>query len=177
MSVKALIEEIIEIEGGYVNHKADRGGATKYGITHKTLAAWRNKYVTDHDVSMLEKSEAFDIYESEYYLKPRIYKLPELIRPVVFDMAVNMGPKTSVEIMQGIVHKIGLPIKIDGAIGPMTVQSAKTACNLYGENVLRQITTARIEHYRAIVRRDPSQRVFLAGWINRANKFKDVRVA
>ena len=33
MDVDELIDELIEREGGYVNHPADRGGPTKFGIT------------------------------------------------------------------------------------------------------------------------------------------------
>ncbi|MEY3760179.1 MAG: hypothetical protein RIR39_1670 [Pseudomonadota bacterium] len=172
MSVKDLINEIIKIEGGYVNHPNDKGGPTKHGITIKTLYNWRDDAVTALDVELLTKDEAFKIYQSEYYLKPKINTLPSLVQPVVFDMAVNMGPVASIKLMQGVVHKMGTPVKIDGHIGPMTVQSAKTACGVYGDDVLRQIAHARIEYYRKIVENDSSQMVFLAGWINRAEKFK-----
>jgi len=32
-NIDELIEDVIEREGGYVNHPADRGGATNWGIT------------------------------------------------------------------------------------------------------------------------------------------------
>ena len=38
-----IIDGLIVAEGGYVDHPADRGGPTKYGITRKTLAAWRKR--------------------------------------------------------------------------------------------------------------------------------------
>ena len=37
--IDAMITDVIRREGGYVNHPADKGGPTKYGITHKTLTA------------------------------------------------------------------------------------------------------------------------------------------
>ena len=33
MNIEQYLEELIKREGGYVNNPADRGGATKYGIT------------------------------------------------------------------------------------------------------------------------------------------------
>ena len=33
MDVDSLIDELIEREGGYVNHSADGGGPTRFGIT------------------------------------------------------------------------------------------------------------------------------------------------
>ena len=40
VSVRHIIKEIIRREGGYVNHPNDRGGPTKYGVTHKTLSRY-----------------------------------------------------------------------------------------------------------------------------------------
>ena len=58
-----LIAEIIEIEGGYVNHPADRGGPTKYGITEKVARAFGYQ----GDMRDLPKSKAFEIYDKNYW--------------------------------------------------------------------------------------------------------------
>ena len=169
--VKSLIDDVIRAEGGYVNHPNDRGGPTKYGITLKTLEAWRDEELNEQAVRLLDKDEAEEIYEANYYIKPGINYLPDMIQPVVFDMAVNMGPKTAIKILQRVIHKMGTPILVDGNAGPKTRQSAVIACNVYGWEVVRQICALRVEHYREIVDHDHKQGEFLAGWVNRANSF------
>ena len=37
--VGALIDELLEREGGYVNHPADKGGPTCFGITWRRVAS------------------------------------------------------------------------------------------------------------------------------------------
>ena len=39
MDVDELIDELIEREGGFVSHPADRGGPTRYGITEAVARA------------------------------------------------------------------------------------------------------------------------------------------
>ena len=39
MNVDELIEEVIAREGGYVNHPADPGGATRWGVTERLARA------------------------------------------------------------------------------------------------------------------------------------------
>lgn len=172
MSIETLIADLIgNHEGGYVNHPADKGGPTKYGITLKTLSAHRGHDLEAYDVKLLSKSEAAEIYEADYYLAPGIDGLPELLQPVVFDMTVNMGPINAIKLLQRVIHELGTPITIDGHIGPRTMQSAVIACNVYHDAVLLNICLARKEYYRAIVDKDATQAVFLNGWINRANYF------
>ena len=170
-NIKRLIADLIELEGGYVNHPSDKGGPTKYGITLKTLSAYHGEQLEAQSVKLLSKSEAEEIYEAEYFDKPGIRGLPELLQPVVFDMAVNMGPVSAVKLLQRVIHKLGSPVAIDGHLGPRTMQSAVIACNVYGFDVLRSICLARKEYYRNLVDADPTQSVFLTGWINRANSF------
>jgi len=70
--VESLIDDIIRREGGFVNHPADRGGPTKYGITAKTLGNWRQLgwLATSDEVATLTESEAREIYRHRYILAP-----------------------------------------------------------------------------------------------------------
>ena len=66
-----IIKNIIRREGGFVNHPADKGGATKYGITQATLGSWRGlkRNATVAEVQSLLQSEAEQIYYKNYIQK------------------------------------------------------------------------------------------------------------
>ena len=172
MTVEKLLDNLLNHEGGFVNHPADKGGATKYGITEATLSLWRKKAVTEDDVKTLTVDEAKLIYIELYYTKPKINQLSPILQPVVFDMAVNMGTVQAIKIAQRVFTKLGTPIVCDGTIGEKTLISARVACSVQGhQEVIRNIVNARIQFYCDIVAKNPSQHVFLAGWKNRANDF------
>lgn len=172
LTVDRLINDVLQKEGDYVNHKSDRGGPTKYGITQDTLESWRGIPVSPFDVQNLSKDEARDIYERNYYRGPRIDELPELLQPVTFDMAVNHGPRKSVKIVQTVAGKMsGKRLVLDGVIGPATVVACNIAVNVYGHEVVKRICQARAQYYRDIVANDPSQAVFLKGWVARNETF------
>lgn len=170
-SERILIENIIRREGGYVNHPADRGGPTNYGITIWTM---KNRYPElsyrelHNKVKTLRQDEAALIYRDEYYLKPKLYKLPTEIRSQMTDMAVNIGPGKAVQLMQEILN-----VKPDGIIGPETSQKAYEILDGIGpERFNNALVEKRKNHYMEIVTENPSQAVFLKGWLNRANEFK-----
>jgi lysozyme family protein len=171
-TVDEMIADIIRREGGYVNHPADKGSHTNFGITLKTLSEWRECPVTAADVQRLQKIEAADIYRHEYYEKPHIDKLPEPLQPVVFDMAVNMGQKQAIKILQTVIVDYLPGISIDGVIGSKTLDAIDELVSVISYRYfIHQITEERINFYRRIVNRDPSQVVFLVGWENRAREF------
>jgi lysozyme family protein len=60
----AILAAILRREGGFVNHPADRGGPTHYGITQATLQAWRGRAVSEEDVRALSVEEAKAIYRA-----------------------------------------------------------------------------------------------------------------
>jgi len=172
-TIRSMISEIIEIEGGHVNHPKDRGGPTKYGITIKTLSAWTGKKCTADDVKSLKKATALIIYEHMYFNEPKINKLPAQIQPIVLDMAVNHGPEKAIKLLQEVLLAHGKNVgKVDGIIGFLTLEAAQCAFNLLGNDLINTIITRRINYYKSIVENDRSQADFLNGWITRAESFR-----
>ena len=173
--VDQMIDDVLKREGGYVNHPADRGGATKYGITIKTLSEWSGKKCSNKDVHRLNKVTARQIYAENYLRKPKIDRLPQAIQPVVFDMAVNAGPRAAILLLQKSLKGAtpqGKRLAVDGLIGTHTVNACFAAIQSAGVNgVIRRYTLARVEFYKSIANRNPKQKVFLDGWINRCMEF------
>jgi len=169
MKIAEIIKQLIEVKGGF---KVDKAGvATKFGLTVADLAAYRNDEVSEEDIRLLSKHEAYEIYEDMYFIRTGINHLPDTLQPVSLDMVLAMGIEEAIKLLQSVIHKMGSPIRIDGILGARTKQSAVIACNVYGIEVLRAVCLARKSYYRDIVDKDASKSVFLSEWINRANLF------
>jgi lysozyme family protein len=110
-------------EGGYSNVKTDSGGPTKYGITHKTLAAHRGlKSVTAEQVKAMTLAEATAIYQRSYWAQSGGDVLPAGLDYAAFDFGVNSGPVTASRHLQAVLANSGVYAgKIDGHIGEQTV--------------------------------------------------------
>ena len=86
------------------------------------------------------------------------------VAQIFVDWAVNSGVKTAIKAVQKIVGTTP-----DGIMGPITLK----AINTYGPHTLfDKIKEARIKFYEDIVEENPSQKVFLKGWLNRIDEFK-----
>lgn len=171
-TVKELIDEVIKKEGGFADRPADKGGATKYGITQATLSNYYGKKCTVGDVKRMEKAVAYAIYELSYLTKTGINKLPEVLIPQVFDMAVNHGGSRAIKILQKTLNEFGYTCgRVDGFLGDLTISSAKKAVSDNFILINNAIVSHRIAFYESIVERDPSQKIFLVGWLARANSF------
>ena len=164
MTTEKIIDGIIKREGGYVNNPADRGGATKYGITWSTLKAWRGRIVTAEDVAGLDEDEARQIYESEYLVKPKIDKINSVfLRVFVLDSAVQHGPGKAIRWLQKIV---GAPV--DGILGPMSLSIIN---QVDSDSLYKRMVAERCRFYGRLITKDPTQAVFAAGWANRIAEF------
>lgn len=142
-------------EGGYSNHPSDPGGPTKYGVTHKTLAAYRGvPSVTAKQVQMLSKDEAVKVYQKSYWRQSGGDLLPKGLDYAVFDFGVNSGPSRAVKELQKL-----LGVGIDGDIGVVTLDAAK---NYAGgvKKLIADYCDARMKFLRSL-RTWPS---FQRGW-------------
>ena len=107
---------VFSAEGGYVDDPLDPGGATNLGITLAELSHWRHTAVTKDDVKSLSKTEAANIYRTNYWNATRCSDLPAGVDLMVFDAAVNMGNGRSARFLQQAVGA-----DQDGSIGPNTL--------------------------------------------------------
>ncbi len=97
--VDRLIDELIEREGGYVNHLADKGGPTRFGITEAVARA----HGYGGPMALLPREEAAAIYRRLYWLRPRfdeIAKRTPRVAAELFDTGANMGPAVATTFLQ-----------------------------------------------------------------------------
>jgi hypothetical protein len=59
----------------------------------------------------------------------------------------------------------------DGQCGPRTRRAVADADRAMGDWLLASLVEERRNFYLALVERDPGQRVFLRGWLNRLAEF------
>lgn len=172
VAVEAMIDDVIRREGGFVDHPADRGGPTKFGITQATLARYLGRAVKRAEIEQLSPDQARQIYRRDYYHGPRIDQLPARIQPFVFDCAVNHGAGRAIGFVQQVCSQAGFgQLVIDGVCGPKTIRAAHDAAWTMKDWLLAALVEERRNFYHAIVARNPSQAVFLDGWLARLREF------
>jgi lysozyme family protein len=155
---------VLAHEGGYVDHPADPGGATNFGITQRTYNAWRARQTSQaRSVKKITRDEVEAIYRDQYWNAVRGDDLPAGIDLVVFDFAVNSGPRRAIQHLQA-----ALGIKQDGHIGNVTIRAAQEAQLADHEaRIINAITASRL----AFVKRLSTWSVFGRGW---SRRYKDV---
>ncbi|MDH5517097.1 MAG: hypothetical protein OEY36_04645 [Gammaproteobacteria bacterium] len=125
--VDLMIDDILNREGGFVNHPDDRVGATKYDFTEKTLSAYLGHAVLTSEVKSLSENVARDIYERNYFIAPGINRLPEPVQAFIFDCAVNHGSRRAIKFIQSVCNQAGYTPSLseDGTMGPKHPQSCR----------------------------------------------------
>ena len=115
MTFDEAFKELLKIEGGFVDHPDDPGGATNHGVTVSVArAAGYTGDMRDLSIDLVKR-----IYIERYWQPIQVDELPAPLRMAVFDAAVNSGPGQSAKWLQR-----ALGIKEDGVIGPVTIKAA-----------------------------------------------------
>ncbi len=175
MDVDELIDELIEREGGFVSHPADRGGPTRYGITEAVARA--HGYAGA--MNKLPRDEAAAIYRRLYWLRPRFDQVAERAPRVaaeLFDTGANMGPAVAATFLQRALTALNrggkdFPDLVpDGRIGPATLAALDSFLeargNRGGETVmLRALEALQGERYLRLAEKRPANETFLYGWL------------
>ncbi len=179
------LERLFAHEGGFNNLKADRGGATNFGISLRFLqgeAAMNAKVrgllppgpVTADTIRALGAETAAQIYLWCFWAPSHCDRLPYGVDGMVFDQAVNGGRTTGIRLLQRAINRAGnrvVSVLEDGQIGQRTLDAARKVPFLPLRAAFRAVAA---ERYVAIVDANPSQAKFLKGWLNRAAALGDV---
>jgi len=169
-----IIDGILNIEGGYVNNPADRGGPTNWGITEKTARA----HGYQGDMQDLTREEAYRILEQDYWIAPGFDRIADLSLTIAFelcDAGTNVGPAHPSRWLQRWLNIFNRTAKkypdliIDGAIGNKTIEALKSYLawrGKEGESVLLQaLNCSQGEYYLMISEAREVNEEFIYGWI------------
>lgn len=158
-------KEYLRLEGGYVNHKDDRGGATRYGITEAVARA--NGY--SGDMRNLPLSLAESIIKKRYWDKFNGDLMPYEIAEKMLNIGSNMGVGTASKMLQKILVIYGYELAIDGVFGTKSIEALNKVCSKVDGQLalLKYLNASQGARYLSIVENNPTQRVFLKGWTKR----------
>lgn len=172
--IDELIDAVIDREGGYVRHPADRGGATRYGITEAVARA--NGYAGDMRHFARPAAEA--IYRRAYWHQPgfdRIAERAPRLAAELFDTGVNMGPATATTFLQRALNALNRgasdypDVPLDGRVGAGTLAALDRFLATRGavaETVLvKAIDALQGERYVRLAEKRPADEAFLYGWL------------
>ena len=172
--IDRLIDDVIEREGDYVNHPADRGGATRWGITE--AVARRQGYADD--MRHLPRCDAAAIYRRLYWLVPRFDRVAEVapeLAEELFDTGINMGTGTAIGFLQRALNALNrngrdyTDLAVDRRIGPATLGALDAFLRKRGKAgedvLLKAVEALQGAHYVRLAETRPSQEAFLYGWL------------
>jgi lysozyme family protein len=170
--IDQLIEDVIEREGDYVDHPADRGGPTRWGITH--AVARRQGYMDD--MRRLPQSDAAAIYKRLYWLIPAFDKVAETapkLAAELFDTGINMGTGTATGFLQRALNALNRngsdygDIVVDRRIGPATLLALNALLCKRGkggeEVLLKAVEALQGAHYVRLAKRGHLRKHFYMG--------------
>ncbi|EOZ9216789.1 glycoside hydrolase family 108 protein [Acinetobacter baumannii] len=175
MNIEQYLDELIKREGGYVNNPADRGGATKYGITEAVARA--NGFKGNMRDLPLDVAKA--IYRKNYWTAPRfdqVNTVSPMVAEELLDTGVNCGTSFAKPLLQRALNLLNnqgkagyADLEVDGVYGAETLGALKTYLakrGKEGEKVLvRVLNIMQGQRYIEICERNKSQEQFFYGWI------------
>ncbi len=152
-------------EGGLSDNPADSGGRTNKGITQSEYNRWREyKGWPLIDVSEITDGEVEDIYFNLYWKPSKSNLMVKSLSVTMFDTSVNFGKSGAVMFLQ---EALGFTKEdVDGEFGDVTMAALKRQNQ---KTVAINMIYGRIAYRYKRVKDNPSQKVFLTGWLNRDN--------
>lgn len=110
MTAQDIITGLLDREGGFVDHPADNGGPTNFGITAQTwgLENHWGRQATRAEVQAITRSQAEAFYRRRHVLESPFREIAdEALRVQLIDFGVNSGTARATRWLQ---RAIGVPV-------------------------------------------------------------------
>ncbi len=161
-----LAKFILSFEGGYVNDPKDRGGATNMGVT---IATWKAQgydkngdgKIDVKDLRLISVADAINIMRKNYWNRWKADQINnQSLANTLVDWVWGSG-KNGIVIPQQM-----LGVTADGIVGPNTIKALN---DVYAPAFFEKLRKRRLQYIDNIIRSNPSQKRFQAGWYRRIN--------
>ena len=161
---KKLIPIIKKWEGGYSNNPLDKGGPTMQGITLATYKKVFGYDKTAEDLKKITDIQWATIFKKYYW---DICKADYILSQSVANILVDWVWMSGASVIKKVQKILSVPT--DGIVGVNTLAAINTE---NPRELFDKIVKLRKSFYEDLIKRNPSQKVFLNGWMNRLNSFK-----
>ncbi len=174
MDIDSLVDQVIAREGGYVNHPADRGGPTRYGITQSVARA----HGYPGDMRRFPRAQAEAIFKRDYWHEPgfdRVATRMPRVAAELFDTGINTGVSVASRFLRRALNALNrggrdypdVPATgtVDAAL-EKALDGFAAKRGAAGEAVLlKAIDALQGEYYIALAESRPANEAFLYGWL------------
>ena len=179
--LRPIIDEVIGIEGDFVDDPNDAGGATRWGVTE--MVARADGY--QGHMRDFPREWAVKIYQQNYFIDPQFHRVAGLAQGVakeLFEIEVNCPPGRAATFLQRALKGLNDPKGtsapgdllypdpiVDGHIGQATLDALSAYLKYrktMGETVLLRLINAQqaVYYIERAEKRVQNER-FLFGWV------------
>jgi len=179
MSFAIALTFLYELEGGFT----DLDGGTNRGITLGYLQSIEEDVNSDGvidilDIEVLSNTAISHMYFKDYWQPNKLNKITNQdIATRLFVAIVHTGQKSAITLMQLALCDCKYEVKIDGIIGPETLNAIN---NTHPKKLLKAFRVRLIAYYQRITKLRTKKieagedltdfRDYLDGWVSRALK-------
>lgn len=158
------LQVVLSHEGSFVDNPADPGGATQNGISLRFFKKKVKSDATADDLKKLTINDIAAIYREFFWDRQQFLNIfSQKICDRVFDLHINTGQGIAI-LQRALNNHYATHLVVDNILGHATldVLNAKSENEVY--NAIVQEAT---DYYNNVVKHNPSQSIFLKGWLHR----------
>lgn len=136
------LKQVLDFEGGFVDHPRDPGGATNKGVTIANYRAHVKPGGTVADLRHITDAEVEKFYRGQFWDRVQGDDLPAGADLAIFDYAVNSGVSRASKHSQEITGAA-----VDGIIGRITLEYIKA---MHPRDFIKKLCHRRMGFLRSL---------------------------